>query len=346
MRILTLNMNSHARDFRREKLNERIHFLAEYILKHQVDIVAFQECGQTCGAPGWKGEIPDGFHSCKSGIALKEDNAAALLAQNLDESKLPYDWTWGGVKQAYGKYDEGLAIFSRHPIRETDFFTISRQDAYDNWKTRKVLGASIRIEERVCWFYNVHMGWWQDEEEPFREQMQRLQTHIFCDSNTGRNVFPPGLCSCKVDYRVSAEEDAFPKKKPAVFLLGDFNSPANIPDEGYDMIKKLGWKDTWELSEEKDGGITVSGAIDGWEEDKTKGMRIDYIWTAQDTRVRSSRVIFNGNTEPVISDHFGVAVEMDVPVMNILEIETAADNNLFFGKTADRIRKKTGRIRT
>ena len=32
MIILTLNMNSHARDFRREELDETIHFLAEYIL--------------------------------------------------------------------------------------------------------------------------------------------------------------------------------------------------------------------------------------------------------------------------------------------------------------------------
>lgn len=96
------------------------------------------------------------------------------------------------------------------------------------------------------------------------------------------------------------------------------------------MVKALGWKDTWELAEEKDDGITVPGAIDGWEEEKTKGMRIDYIWTAQDARVRSSRVIFHGNTEPVISDHFGVAVEMDVPVVGM----------------ADKKDEETGRTRT
>ena len=174
------------------------------------------------------------------------------------------------------------------------------------------------------------MGWWQDEEEPFQEQMRRLQGHIFSGPDTCRNVFPPGLCSCKIDYRMSEGDDALPQKEPAVFLMGDFNSPADIPDEGYAMVKALGWKDTWELAEEKDDGITVPGAIDGWEEEKTKGMRIDYIWTAQDARVRSSRVIFHGNTEPVISDHFGVAVEMDVPVVRM----------------ADKKDEETGRTRT
>ena len=28
------------------------------------------------------------------------------------------------------------------------------------------------------WFYSVHMGWWNDEEEPFSEQMDRLQEHV------------------------------------------------------------------------------------------------------------------------------------------------------------------------
>ena len=61
MIILTLNMNSHARDFRREELDETIHFLAEYILEHRVDIVALQECGQTCCAAVWEGRFPTDF---------------------------------------------------------------------------------------------------------------------------------------------------------------------------------------------------------------------------------------------------------------------------------------------
>lgn len=311
MIILTLNMNSHARDFRREELDKTIHFLAEYMRKNQVDIAALQECGQTSEAAHWQGEIPAGYHPCNSGIALKEDNAASLLAGVLAEAGQPYHWTWGGIKQGYGKYDEGLAIFIRRPIRETDFFTVSRQDSFDNWKTRKVLGVSVKLQKHIYWFYDVHLGWWQDEEEPFREQMQRLQEHIFCTEPAKNSVFPPGLCSCKIDYRTSDSDDALPEKKPCVLLMGDFNSPAHVHGEGYSMVKDLGWKDTWEIAEIKDDGITVPGAIDGWENEKTRGMRIDYIWTDGETRVLSSKVVFSGGEEPVISDHFGVAVEIE-----------------------------------
>lgn len=90
-------MNSHARDFRREELDKTIHFLAEYMRKNQVDIAALQECGQTSEAAHWQGEIPAGYHPCNSGIALKEDNAASLLAGVLAEAGQPYHWTWGGL---------------------------------------------------------------------------------------------------------------------------------------------------------------------------------------------------------------------------------------------------------
>ena len=124
------------------------------------------------------------------------------------------------VKQGYGKYDEGLAIFSRRPIRETDFFTVSRQDAFDNWKTRKILGASVLLDGQTGWFYDVHLGWWEDEEEPSREQIKRLQGHIFCEPSDRKPVFPPGLCSCKIDYRISAGDDALPVREPQYFCWG------------------------------------------------------------------------------------------------------------------------------
>ena len=273
MVILILNMNSHARDFRREELNGKVHLLAQYIHKHRIDIVALQKCSQTSGAAVWGREIPGRFHSCESGIAIKEDNAAGLLARLLAAAGKPYEWTWGSVKQVYGRYDEGLAIFSRHPIRETDFFTISRQDVYDNRKTRKALGASVRIQEGVYWFYNIHMDWCQEEEETFQEQIQRLQTHLFSGMNhSEKNAFPPGFCSCKIDYRISKEDDILPKKESVVILMGDFNSPVDIYGKGYFMLN----------------------------------------WMAQDARIHSSHAIFNEETELKIFDPCGVVVHMEV----------------------------------
>ena len=77
-----------------------------------------------------------------------------------------------------------------------------------------------------------------------------------------------------------------------VWLLGDFNAP---------------------IAECKDAGITVPGIVDGWREKlagkQVDGMRLDYIWCSHKIEISSSRVVFNGIKEPVVSDHFGVMIE-------------------------------------
>lgn len=306
MRVLTLNLNSHTRTYQREALEKKICILAEYIQKYQLDLIALQECGQTSAAQCWEKPLSGSFHSCDSGIVIKEDNAAAILAKRLAQTGIKYYWTWGGVKQGYGKYDEGLAVFSQYPIRETDFFTVSRQAAFDNWKTRKVLGISVQINGQRYWFYNAHLGWWHDVEEPLRDQIEILHAHLLEKEQGKKEMYQPVICSCKAEYRISKEEDGLSHKKPQIILMGDFNSPSDVVGEGYEKMQALGWKDSWFLAEKKDDGITVPGSIDGWEEKRTKGMRIDYIWMRQEQKVISSTVLFSGRREPVISDHFGV----------------------------------------
>ena len=100
-----------------------------------------------------------------------------------------------------------------------------------------------------------------------------------------------------------------------IWLLGDFNSPAEVRNEGYDLIESSGFFDTYQLACKKDEGITVKGVIDGWRDkldtpDAIEGMRIDHIWCNQKTAVHTSTVIFNGTKEPVVSDHFGVMIQV------------------------------------
>ena len=215
--------------------------------------------------------------------AIREDNHAAVLASILKQRGINYHWTWTGAKIGYGKYDEGLAVFSRSPILQTRQFYISKSHDYSNWKSRKILGIQT---DQNTWFYTMHMGWWSDEEEPFKDQWERFQTS---------------------DIHMKEQE---------VWLLGDFNSPCDVRGEGYDEIKSYGWLDTWELAEVKDAGITVSGQIDGWRDtgkqgntESQNGMRIDYIWTNQNRPIKKSQVVFDGSRDPIVSDHFGVMVE-------------------------------------
>ena len=70
-----------------------------------------------------------------------------------------------------------------------------------------------------------------------------------------------------------------------------------------------GLHDTYTLAEEKDAGITVQGKITGWSDNK-QDLRIDLILSTEPFKVQSSKVIFNGEHKPLVSDHFGVEVHV------------------------------------
>ena len=96
--------------------------------------------------------------------------------------------------------------------------------------------------------------------------------------------------------------------------MGDFNAPAEIRGEGYDYVEDTGWYDTFPRAQEKVGNYTFSGLIDGWEgeegQPRPEGLRIDYVWCSVPVEVTSARVVFDGGVYPVVSDHYGVLVEI------------------------------------
>ena len=92
-------------------------------------------------------------------------------------------------------------------------------------------------------------------------------------------------------------------------LMGDFNTDAIGDLQSYQQIQSLGLLDTFELAEQKDSGVTVEKAIDGWQ-GHSQEKRLDYIFLNQAQRVLSSQVIFNNKNKPIVSDHFGVEVEL------------------------------------
>jgi len=114
-----------------------------------------------------------------------------------------------------------------------------------------------------------------------------------------------GQTLIKIGYELVKEMD--PKRLN--ILLGDFNNNANIRGEGYDHLMAQGLWDTYTLAEQKDMGATVEGEISGWKGNKEL-LRIDLILCSQPVSVKESKVIFNGKNKAVISDHFGVEVEI------------------------------------
>lgn len=270
IKLMTLNTHSHIEDNYQEKL----HVFAEAVLAEMPDIIAMQEVNQSSDGEIISSSAMDGYIS--SGGVIKTDNHALNAVNLISEAGVNYNWTYLPIKNGYGCFDEGLAVLSRTPIDETESFTVSFTDSYSDWKTRKILGIRTMDE----WFYSVHLGWWDDEADPFEKQWKRLN----------------GIVS----------------KRKRAWLMGDFNNPAQIRNEGYDLIKESGWHDSFELAQSRDSGVTVNKPIDGWHGRNCpgNGLRIDCIFTNTVRNILSSQVIFNEKNYPVVSDHYGIITEV------------------------------------
>lgn len=284
MKVITINTHSVVEsDF--ETKRERF---VDMILKEQPDILAMQEVRQTAAAEALSIDRLAGYVKCEGAdaVVVREDNYAAWLAKRLRQDGMEFSWTWIPTKFGYDKYDEGMALFSIRPIEKTEQFFTSKSKDYGNWKTRKVLG----IQTMGTWYYTVHMGWWDDEEEPFASQWSRLEHHLH--------------------HKKQGSEQ--------VWLMGDFNSPAKVRGQGYDMVRMSDWRDTYVDAMNKDHGITVGTANNDWREqtselteEAVQGMRVDYIFTSRPANVVSSKVICNGLNYEVVSEHYGVMVETE-----------------------------------
>lgn len=282
MKLMTLNTHSLVEPSYKEKKEKFIEVLAE----EQPDVVALQEVNQTAEA----GMIPDvmlpGYKRCMEfELPVREDNHAKAVVEALRNKGVYYYWTWLSAKIGYGKYDEGMALLSKKPIERVRQCLLSQTDDYENWKTRKMLG--IQFEGCEDWFFTVHMGWWNDEEEPLKKQWEKIEQFVQEQKIKGKTIW----------------------------LMGDFNSLDDVKKEGYELICESGWKDTYKLAEQKDSGITVEEEIDGWREEDgrekaKKSKRLDYIFCNKEKHILLSNVICNGTNYPVVSDHYGVVIEV------------------------------------
>ena len=280
MKLLTLNTQS----LQEENYPQKLEQFVKVICQEKPDIIALQEVNQSINAMVAEETLLKGFVPYPdSKVPVREDNHAAQVAFRLHQAGITCSWTWVSGKIGYGIYDEGMALLCLNGnITAVDSFFISGCQDYQYWKTRKILG--VKTSNCNDWFYTVHMGWWKDEEEPFLAQWERLHTTL-------------------------------KKKDSTIWLMGDFNSPAQFRGQGYDTIQNSGWQDTYSIAEQKDNGITVEGSIDGWKDAKHgaeegNGMRMDHIWCNHVVPVKYSKVMFHGAKEPKVSDHFGVCIEV------------------------------------
>lgn len=246
--------------------------LAQAIVRERVDVVALQEVNQSKDAPLADEQrlVQSRFVPCDEEKPVRCDNYALALARLLEAQDERFYWTWGFAHLGYRVYEEGVALLSRAPITGVRSACVSAEGARCR---RKIVGVRTQALQGEAWFYTAHMGWWKDEEDPFAAQWERL------------------LALCGDD--------------PA-YLMGDFNSPAHVRGEGYDLMTHAGFTDLYMRARSRDAGATVGGQIDGWRKGKVDPMRIDFAFSNRPGHTARSRVIFDGAFYPVISDHFGV----------------------------------------
>lgn len=260
MKLLTLNCHSWLENNQIEK----IEYLAKVIVEKKYDVIALQEVSQS-------------FNKNFKENNLREDNYALILREKIKALGGDfYNLIWDYSHIGYGKYEEGLCILSKHKIKDSESFYISKSHSKENWKSRKIVKASIEIKGEVLDFYSCHLGWWKDCEEKFEFQVDNLILKL-------------------------------KESKNRAFLMGDFNNNAFLRGEGYDLLKEKGLFDTFDLAEKRDSGVTVDKGIDGWEKNK-EPLRIDIVFTNKSTKVYESKVIFNGKNRDVVSDHFALEV--------------------------------------
>jgi len=262
LKLLTLN--THSLHSKNDLANCQV--LCDFMEKELPDVVALQEVNQNITENVSKtvlGHIPTGD------VPLKDGNFALFLQENLIAKNLHYEFSWLGIKRGYDRFDEGIALFSRIPVKEVKNMLLTDITDYNNFKKR----MALIMETETGVFVNCHLGWEDDMEEPSQKQISRL---LSC------NNF-----------------------KKDVYLMGDFNFTSK--SIGYETTISSGFYDTFSLAEKRVGEATVSGKIDGWEENG-EDMRIDYIFANKKTPVVESRVVFSGKKLPKISDHFGVMI--------------------------------------
>ena len=274
--ILTLNLHSYQefksqgdtfakRLQKHEPLFDRI---ATAITDLNVDVVCLQEVAEA------RTELLTTPYGQAPGNAAYRIN---MRIANGERYQLTQDWS----HYAWDAWREGIAILSKHPIRNTSsrYITINRSKTW--WKSRNILFAQIDLPKAgLLNLFSVHTGWWNDTEEPAKPQFDRLRA--WADAEHTSSV-------------------------AATFLCGDFNAPAGGPGYAY-------WQSAAEYSDQyllaNPNGMfdpTIEGHVDGWQ-GESLGRRIDYIYLKKGSlfKVQEAHSIFTPSDYGRVSDHAGI----------------------------------------
>jgi maltose 6'-phosphate phosphatase len=243
------------------------------------DIVCLQEVGE------WSGGVHG--HADAVVFGATDSNMVHQILSRLSDERYYYTMDWSHY--GWDVWLEGSAILSKYPLTLAGSRFISDPDngAHQSWKSRNVPMASVDVPGLgSVGVFSIHAGWWDDAEEPAKEQYRRLLDWV-------------------------AETAA---QNETTILCGDFNAPAGGPAYRY-LIGDTEFSDQYLLANpEGMHDATIGAGADGWQESDS-GERIDYILVNADSplTVSHARRVFTQTEFGRVSDHVGVYAEFGVP---------------------------------
>ena len=216
-------------------------------------------------------EGDDYFCPLANQVPLHEDNFAYLLVSRLRELGLNYYWSYSYTHIGYDTYQEGLALLSKEKLISTE--QVTSNPSYVGKLTRKILVG----QTSQATFVVGHYSW------------------------AGKSGF---------DYEWAKTKAALKGQKQPLVIMGDFNNPPESSAHQQIREANLGLVDSFQVAAKRYGEHTVVKAIDGWQDNEGQ-LRIDYVYLSDTFKVSKYQVIFDGQTSPQVSDHFGILVEIE-----------------------------------
>lgn len=263
MKILTLSLHSY------QELNQHDKFkkIAEEIVQRDIDIVCFTEAAQRMDT-----DIVNGI--------VRQDNALEYILRYIGELKPnhTYRYTWAFSHYGFHIYEEGLAVLSKYPIIKEEQRYVSQTSDPFTFKSRNILKTEIDCHGRIVDVYCCHLGWQNDEYEPFSLHFKHLDQWVKESSHQA-------------------------------LLAGNFGN--DVTSSCYDQIMDASYRDCYvEAKPEGYYDETFSSFSYYVQDAVMERHRIDYVFAneAFTLKATDAQLLFK---EDRVSDHYGVYVEFD-----------------------------------
>ncbi len=193
--------------------------------------------------------IANGYYECDKAAVIRADNFILNAVKQIGLNGFDYYWSYQPVRRKERK-ERGNGIMSLSRIADIKGVTVSRAEDKNSNRVRKILG--IKNERCNEWFYSVSFGKWNDKHDPFFDQWTNTLNAIGNEK---------------------------------VFLSGEFNNPANLRNQGYDLMLKSGFY------------IFPTSPVN------------EYILTNEQITAKFCTEVFNNENYGKISDYSGIMLE-------------------------------------